>query len=235
MNKHALIFGASGGIGRSLSTRLLDQGWQVTAVSRELSRLDILPESVHKIEADGCSESGVRDAFAGAEGVSAVANCIGNLYLKPVHMTPPAEFSSVMRIHLFSSYLILREAVQQMKGGHLVFLSSAAASAGLPNHEAIAAAKGAVESLVRSAAATYASKGFRINAVAPGLTETPMTEALCNSPARKISEGMHALGRLGQADDISSALAWFMDPEQSWVSGETLHVDGGLSRLRSNR
>jgi NAD(P)-dependent dehydrogenase (short-subunit alcohol dehydrogenase family) len=119
-------------------------------------------------------------------------------------------------------------------GGSLVFVSTAAASIGLPNHEAIAAAKGGIEAMVRSAAATYGKSGVRVNAVSPGLVETPLTERITNSEAaRSASEAMHALRRIGQPEDVAGAIAWLLSPEASWITGQTFGVDGGLGSVRS--
>ncbi len=235
MSKPVLIlFGASGGIGQALVRRLADD-FSITAVSRDLSRLNDLPASVRKVEADATRPGEAAKAFEGHDSVDAVVNCIGNLFLKPVHRTTPAEFTDVMRIHVFSSFCILREAVEKMPGGgSIALMSSVAAGTGMVNHETIAAAKGAIEGLTRSAAATYARKNIRVNAVAPGLTETPMTARLTQGPARAVSEKMHPLGRIGTPDDIASALAWLIHPDQTWVTGQILHIDGGLGNLRGN-
>ena len=227
-----IVFGASGGIGKALVHRLADS-FQITAVSRDLSRLEDLPESVRKIEADATRPGDAAKAFEGLDTVDAVVNCIGNLFLKPLHRTTPTEFTDVMRIHVFSSFNILREAVEKMpRGGSIALMSSVAAGTGMVNHETIAAAKGAIEGLTRSAAATYARKNIRVNAVAPGLTETPMTERLTQGAARAASEKMHPLGRIGTPDDIASALAWLIHPDQTWVTGQILHIDGGLGQVR---
>jgi 3-oxoacyl-[acyl-carrier protein] reductase len=115
----------------------------------------------------------------------------------------------------------------------VVLVSSAAAMEGLANHEAIAAAKAGIIGLTLSAAATYAPMNLRVNAVAPGLTETPLTAALTgNETSRKFSEAMHALGRLGKPEDVARAIVFLLDPENSWITGQVLAVDGGLSRVR---
>ena len=115
-----------------------------------------------------------------------------------------------------------------------MLLSTAAARIGLANHEAISAAKAGIEGLALAAAASYASKGIRVNCVAPGMTRTSLTAKLLqNEMMAKASAGMHALGRIGEPNDIASAIDWLLDPEQSWVTGQVIGVDGGLSRIRS--
>ena len=120
--------------------------------------------------------------------------------------------------------------------GSVVLISSAAARIGLANHEAIAAAKAGILGLTLSAAATYASRGLRVNAVAPGLVRTPMTTRITsNEKAAESSRGLHALGRLGEPEDVARMIAWLLDPAQSWVTGQVFGVDGGLSSVRSRQ
>jgi NAD(P)-dependent dehydrogenase (short-subunit alcohol dehydrogenase family) len=115
----------------------------------------------------------------------------------------------------------------------VVLLASAAARTGLPNHEAIAAAKGGVIGLALSAAATYSKAKIRFNVVAPGLVRTDATARITESPAgSKASLGMHPLGRLGEPEDVVAAIQWLLDPTQSWVTGQVIGVDGGLADLK---
>ena len=122
---------------------------------------------------------------------------------------------------------------------HLVVLSGPGgggpddAIRGMINHEAIAAAKAGVVGLAQSAAATYARYNIRVNCVAPGLTRTPLTASLTkNELALKGSTALHPLGRIGEPHQVASAIAWFLEPENDWVTGQVLAVDGGLSTLQ---
>ena len=112
-----------------------------------------------------------------------------------------------------------------------MLVSSVAARRGLVNHEAIAAAKGAIEGMVRSAAMTYARSGIRFNAVAPALTDTPMAAPLLrDEAARAFGSAMHPLGRIGRPEDVAAAIAFLLGPESGWVTGQVWGVDGGLAR-----
>ena len=165
-----------------------------------------------------------------------VANCVGSLLLKPAHLMSEAEWDATVTTNLKSAFAVVRGAALTMaeQGGSVVLLSTAAARIGLANHEAISAAKAGIEGLALAAAASYAAKRIRVNCVAPGMTRTPLTAKLLQSEMMaKASAGMHALGRVGEPDEIASAIEWLLHPEQSWVTGQVIGVDGGLSRIRS--
>ena len=155
--------------------------------------------------------------------------------LKPAHLTSEAEFDDVIAANLRSAFAVVRSGAKAMMsaGGSIVLVSSVAARFGLSNHEAIAAAKAGVAGLTISAAATYARQKIRVNCVAPGLVRTPMTKRLTgNEAALKASAAMHPLGKIGEPEDVASAIAWFLDPAQSWVTGQVLGIDGGMGSVR---
>ncbi len=169
-------------------------------------------------------------------GVNGVANCVGSLLLKPAHLLSEQDWETTVNTNLKSVFATVRAAAICMSqtGGSIVLLSTAAARIGLANHEAISAAKAGVEGLALAAAASYAARGIRVNCVAPGMTRTPLTaQLLQNEAMAKASAGMHALGRIGEADDVASAIEWLLDPAQNWVTGQVIGVDGGLSRIRN--
>ena len=114
----------------------------------------------------------------------------------------------------------------------MVFTSSVAATLGLINHEAIAAAKGGIESMVRSAAATYSQRNIRVNAVAPGLTETRLAETILRSDAvREAAVGKIPLKRINQRQEIASSMEWLLCEAPDNFTGQVLHLDGGMSQL----
>jgi 3-oxoacyl-[acyl-carrier protein] reductase len=188
---------------------------------------------------DATNFNAVDDVFDVAKNtigvLNGVVNCAGSLLLKPAHRTSQSEYEQVIAQSLTTAFAVVRSAGKYMaeEGGSVVLLSSAAALAGVSNHEAIAAAKAGIVGLIYSAAATYASSHLRFNAVAPGLVETSLTAALtANEKSRNASIAMHALGRLGQPEDVASAIIFFLLPENSWITGQVLAVDGGLSTIR---
>ena len=235
------VFGASGGVGEKLCKTLTENGSTVVAFSRSYEaaeKLQDIADCFVDILAD-LSEESVKSALGAASNhhgpIQGVVNCVGSLLLKPVHLTSEDEWDEVMHVNLKSSFLILKQSIPFLKetAGRAVLVSSAAAQIGLANHEAIAAAKAGIEGLVRAAAATYAKSGIRINAVAPGLTQTPLTKRITsNDSSREFSLKLHPLDRLGEAQDIANAISFLLSDASSWISGHTIPVDGGLSNLK---
>lgn len=239
MESATVIFGATGGIGSAIARRLA--GVPLVVTGRDTARTAAIAREVGAVPSivDASQPQTFDAAISQAEerfgSVGAVVNCIGSLLLKPGHVTSDDEFGVVLESNLWSAFATVRAATKAMyrTGGSIVLLSTAAVRTGMANHEAVAAAKGGVEGLVRAAAATYAPKGIRVNAVAPGLVRTPMTARLTASePSEAASTAMHALGRLGEPDDIASAVMFLIDPANSWVTGQVLGVDGGLGSVR---
>lgn len=225
-------------IAGALMAQLQARGAYVAAIGRDVEGLKAAAIA-WRTACDLTDFDAVADALAEAKkqlgGLTGIVNCSGSILLKPAHLTSRADFDQTMAANLVTAFAAVRsaKAVFGRSGGSVVLVSSAAASFGMGNHEAIAAAKAAIEGLVRSAAATYAPSGIRCNAVAPGLVETPLSQFITAVPvARKLSESLHPLGQLSQPEDIASAIAWFLDPAQRWVTGQVLGVDGGLSRVQ---
>ncbi|KAF5830606.1 hypothetical protein DUNSADRAFT_14272 [Dunaliella salina] len=244
-----MVYGATGGIGGALAQRLARQPEaKLVLVGRDQEKLDKLQSELHP-EASVTSavadvidakqvEAAVKKAVDTYGRISGVANCTGSIVLRSAHATSDADFDQVMKVNLYSCFNILKPTVKSMMttgGGSIAFCSSAVAKHGIPNHEAIAAAKAGIIGLCLSASATYAPKNIRVNCVAPGLTRGPGMSARITqpgSPALKASEAMHALKRVGEPEDVAAALEFFMHPNNSFITGQCLAVDGGLGSVK---
>lgn len=246
MSGACVVIGATGGIGRELCERLAADGRPLAIAARNegplsdlASRLESKGVKVFRRAFDaadaGATEAFFTDAASELGEITGAANCAGSILVKPAHLTKDEEFDDVIKVNLYSAFSVVKAAAKTMRkgGGSVVLFTTAAARAGIPNHEAIAAAKGGVISLSRSAAATYANNNIRFNAVGPGLVNTPgASELVGNETARKASEAMHALGRIGEPGEVASLAHWLLGADATWVSGQTFGIDGGLGTLR---
>lgn len=239
-----LILGGGGDTGSALARRLLDRGERVVLAGRSSERLSATARDLdlQPVELDARKPDEVdRAADVAIERhgrLDSITNLVGSVFLKAAHQTSVEDFDEVLQTNLYSAFGAVQAAGKKMRktGGAVVLMSSAAARIGVSNHEAIAAAKGAVLSLGLSAAATYSRYGIRVNVVAPGLVQTRLTESITqNEVSRKASEGLHPLGRLGSPDDSASMIAWLLDPSNTWVTGQVFGIDGGLATLKTNR
>jgi NAD(P)-dependent dehydrogenase (short-subunit alcohol dehydrogenase family) len=205
---------------------------RLQSLAAELNAATCVLDSTRFTEVDGCLEQ----ALAHFGRLDGVANCIGSIVLKPAHSTSEAEWHDTLAANLTTAFAITRAAARTMQntGGSIVLVSSAAARIGLANHEAIAAAKAGIVGLTLSAAATYGPRGVRVNCVSPGLVRTPMTARLtANEATLKMSTAMHALGRIGEPEEVAAAIEWLLGPQQKWVTGQVLGIDGGLGSIRA--
>jgi 3-oxoacyl-[acyl-carrier protein] reductase len=236
-----LVLGGTGGIGSAVARRLAARGARVVLAARDAERLDALAEEIDgvaiQMDATDVGEvaRGVEKAVQRVGRLHGAVNCVGSILLKPAHLTRAEEWDRTIALNLTSAFALVRAAAGAMmeQGGSIVLLASAAARIGMPNHEAIAAAKAGVVGLAQAAATTHATRGIRVNAVAPGLVRTPLSERItANAAGEKASLGMHALGRLGEPDDVAALIDWLLLPETTWVTGQVFGVDGGLSTVR---
>jgi NAD(P)-dependent dehydrogenase (short-subunit alcohol dehydrogenase family) len=237
----ALVTGARGGIGRALCQRLTARGLRVVAVARDATALADVPAAL-RVAADTTTPEGAalavqaaREAFGVAPAL--LAHCVGSTLLVPLHRSTPAQIRETLRVNLDSALYMLQAWVEAArtsgKPGAAVLASSVVARIGVGNHEAIAAAKGGVEALVRAAAATYAAQGLRVNAVAPGLTDTPMTAGLMKVEAMREAAGrQYPLGGVQQADDVAGVIDWLLSDEARRLTGQVIAVDGGFTTIR---
>ena len=238
------ILGSTGTIGSVLARRLVRSGHQLLLVGRDEEKLRALSEELDQpsVTVDFTNsqslEEALRKAAEAAGGINGLVNCVGSLLLKSAHTTTDEEFRTVVETNLFTAFSTVRAGAKLLReqGGSIVLFASAAAENGIANHEAIAAAKAGVIGLARSAAASYASKNIRVNVVSPGLIRTEMTRRIWeNSASETASAQMHALGRLGEPEQAASLVEWLLNPENDWITGQVIGVDGGLGHVLSRK
>ncbi|HTL14703.1 MAG TPA: SDR family oxidoreductase [Thermomonas sp.] len=237
----ALVTGARGGIGSALVARLRADGHRVAAVGRDAAALEALDADA-RIAADTATPDGAAAAIAGCraqlgEAPALLAHCVGSTLVAALHRSSAEQVAEVLRVNLGSALFTLQAWVSALqaerRAGAAVLVSSVVARIGVANHEAIAAAKGGIEALVRGAAATYAPLGLRINAVAPGMTATPMTAAMLRVEAMREAAGrQYPLGGVQGAGQVADAMAWLLSDAAARITGQVLPVDGGFTSVR---
>lgn len=223
-----LVVAASSSIGCSVTKELKEAGHNVFTTARDNTK--IIPDYY----LDATDFNAVENIFVKIGQLDGVVNCSGSLFIMPAHLTSKEQYQNVIDASLTTSFAIVRAAGKFMtSGGSVVLISSAAATEGFANHESISAAKAGIIGLTLASAATYAKMNLRVNAIAPGLVDSNLTKNIIeNETSRKFSESMHALGRIGTPQDIARAIVFMLDPDNSWITGQVLGVDGGLSSIR---
>ena len=239
--KNHLIGGITGGIGSELAVKLGAEGDCVAGYARKAADGDSFsPQDEFMLKTCDATdpkalETVINEFQKDLGSIDSYTHAIGSIYLRPAHLTPVEDWLQTIQTNLSSAFYALRSVTKIMaKQGHgsCLFFSTAAAQTGIANHEAIAAAKGGIEAMVRAAAASYASRGLRINAIAPSLTDTPLSQAIVGSEqALEISKRMHPAGAIGEASDVASLAAWLHSDQAKFVTGQTFVIDGGISKI----
>ena len=241
-DKIILLLGATGGIGSKIAKRAYQGGAKLILVARNKEKLQKLSNELdnspyYSIDATNFEEINqvVKDVEQNFEKIDVLIHAIGSILLKPLHILKIEEFQQTLNINLTSAFLAIKAVIRGMmrkKTGSIIVISSVAGSKGLRNHEAISAAKGGLESMIRSAAITYASKNIRFNGVALGLVDTPLAadaKLTTSEKSLELSNKMHPLGRIGKPEDVVSAILYLASDESQWVTGAIIPIDGGLS------
>jgi NAD(P)-dependent dehydrogenase (short-subunit alcohol dehydrogenase family) len=235
-----MITGGSGGIGSDVARRLIARGDRVVLIARDEAKLhavaDTLGASATVMTCDALDLPGMQAVVERIEteigAIDGLVHAVGSIVLRPLHALSLDEWRTTLDLNATSAFIAVKSVVTKLmrrRSGSVVLFSTVAAQTGLQNHEAIAAAKSAVEGLVRSAAISYARYGVRFNAVAPALTKTELSKSLwANEAMLAASVAMHPLGRVGEPSDIGAAAAYLLSDDASWVTGQILGVDGGL-------
>ena len=234
-----LIIGGNSDIATDVIDRLSDAGHHIHALVRnEEDAARLQSQGLSTTVGDATKEDDIKQCVAAAKengDINGILHCVGSIVIRPPHALNQEAFEDVITTNLTSAFLTLSiggKAMLRQGQGRMVFTSSVAGSLGLVNHEAIAAAKGGIEAMVRSAAATYARRGLRINAVAPGLTDTKMASKILASEAmRDAASQKIPTQRINLKQEAASAMFWLLTDAPDNLTGQVLHLDGGMANV----
>ena len=157
----------------------------------------------------------------------------GSINLRPFSSLKLSDFENDYNINVLGLIKVLRHYHKQLaQDSSVVFISSVAASEGMPYHSSISMCKSAIEGLCRSLAAEWAPK-VRVNCIAPSVVQTKLSARLFRTDAQvEQMNARHPLQKVGQPKNISDAISFLLSDKSSWITGQTLHIDGGLSKLK---
>ena len=235
------IFGGSGGIGSAVARAVKTRGYQVHLIGRDTGRLASTAEALGGASystADVEDEASVIKAVSEAgETLAGLCYAVGTINLKPVTRLTADDVARDFRINAQGAFYAIKASIPALKAysgvSSILLFSTVAVHQGFTAHASVAMAKGAVEGLTLSLAAELAPK-IRVNCIAPSLTRTPMAAPLlANESMATAIAGLHAMQRLGEADDIAPLAALLLSSEAGWITGQSVGVDGGRSMLRT--
>ncbi|MBI1221118.1 MAG: SDR family oxidoreductase [Bacteroidetes bacterium] len=220
-----LIVGASSGIGASLLD-ILREDTEIFSLSRNVPSLEFFSGKhfTHDIMSD--------EPLPVIEKLDALVYCPGSITLKPFHRFKMDDFRTDWELNFAGAVKVLQAyypALKKSAAPSVLLFSTVAVAKGMPFHSSIAASKAAVEGLVKSLAAEWAPL-IRVNAIAPSLTNTRLAEGLLNTEAKiQSSKERNPLKKIGEPRDIASMAAYLISNEAGWITGQTIHIDGGMS------
>lgn len=228
--KNYLIVGGSSGIGKAISEMLADQGNQVFATFNQHPiepkggitpiRLDVLEE---------IPEPGMLP-----DTLDGFVYCPGSIMLRPFARIKPESFSGDFELQVMGAIKILQQILPRLKKSaqaSVLFFSTVAVQKGFNFHSQVAVSKGAIEGLTRALAAEFAPS-IRVNAIAPSLTDTPLASNLLSTDEKREANAQrHPLKRIGSPNDIAQTALFLLSDKSSWITGQVMHVDGGMSSI----
>ena len=228
--KNILLIGGSHGVGREIASQLSSTNnvYVASRTAKELSDLNVnhIPFDVML---DDLEDKNIPDEIHG------FVFCPGSINLKPFKMLDIQDFEEDMEINFFSLVKVAKTIIGNMaEGSSMVFFSTIAVGSGMAYHTSISAAKAAIEGFAKALAAEYAPK-LRVNVIAPSLVDTSLASRLLSNDKKKeqMSE-RHPLKRVGNVKDIANMAIFLLNSENSWITGQVIGVDGGMSTLNSN-
>lgn len=230
--KTYLVVGGTSGIGLE-TTKLLRQNNRVVVLSRNNKNLD----GLNNVEFHSADVTKPADELPQIDGlINGLVYCPGTINLKPLKSLKIEDFQNDFDINLLGAVKVINKYFNNLKSAEkssIVLFSTVAVQTGMQYHASISSAKGAVEGLTRSLAAEFAPN-IRVNCIAPSITNTPLAEKLLNNETKiKASEERHPLKRIGNAKEIAETVAFLLSDSASFITGQIIKVDGGISSIKN--
>ena len=226
-----LVIGASSGIGKAIATQLASEGHQVFATFYKNSiEAD---QNIHAHFLNVLDEQ-VDFSFL-PESLDGLVYCPGSINLKPFARISVSDFAQDFNLQVGGAIKSIQAALPALKNAgksSIILFSTVAVQLGLNFHTQVAASKGAIEGLTKALSAELAPT-IRVNCIAPSLTDTPLAAALLNTEQKVEANALrHPLKRVGHANDIASMACFLLSEKASWITGQIMHVDGGMSSIK---
>jgi glucose 1-dehydrogenase len=244
-NRSVVVTGSGSGIGFAIANRLARDGWKVVGLELDAKGADRLEQSLGSghavVRGDAADRRLLKQAREKAESLAPLkgwVNNVGVALMGNLHEPDIDDVETVIRVNLMSHFWGASEAIQtwvrHKSTGAIVNMSSAHGRAGFNMWAAYDVAKAGIEGLTRYIAVEYGPVGIRCNSVAPGAIRTPLVDRVIReSPDSKVAERemsiIHPMERIGEPEEVAAAVAWLLSSEASFVSGESVAVDGGLT------
>ena len=231
MKKNILLIGGSSGIGLSLVNQIsLDHNVYVACRSN-----NSLPENVNYINYDVLNDE--LDSSLFPETIDSFIYLPGSINLRPFKSLSIESFKEDLEINLIGLIKSLKSVLKNLTASNsasIVLFSTVAVQRGMPFHSSVSSSKGAIEGLAKSLAAELSPK-IRVNVIAPSLVNTPLANRFLNNDLKiEKSANRHPLKRIGSASDIANLIDYLISDKSSWITGQIIAVDGGLSTIETN-
>ncbi len=231
-----VIVGGSGTIGSAIAREILDEGFTPHIVGRNK---ELIQENARKLNCpysivDVLETEKLIECLAEIDDVYGVAYCVGSIDLKPINLAKENDYLHSYKINTLGAIFAIKALLPKLKQnkGSILLFSTVAVQQGFNNHTIISTAKGALEGLTLSLAAEL-SPNIRVNCIAPSLTESKMSQTIIsNEKIKKAIEDLHPIPKIGKANDYSKLSAFLLGKNNTWITGQIIHVDGGRSTVR---
>ena len=235
--RRALVTGASGGIGGAIARALHAQGAEVVLTGRRRDALDALATELGgrvRVEVADLADPAAAEALlAAADPVDVLVNNAGITRDTLALRMKDADWQAVLDTNLTAVFRLSRAALKGMlrrRFGRIVSVTSIVGATGNPGQANYAAAKAGLVGMSKALAQEVAARGITVNCVAPGFVDTAMTRSLDDKQREALLSRIPA-GRLGSGADVAAAVAYLASDEASWVTGQTLHINGGMAMV----